>query len=120
MNAETLLAQILKGLLAASLAFPCGPVLSAPILSDLLPDQPLRPPIVESIASLLKRYPSDPLLKPAEAAEYIGVTENTLSVWRCTGRYDIPYVKVGRLVRYQKSALDAFLIRRTRGQVEGI
>jgi excisionase family DNA binding protein len=60
---------------------------------------------------------SDPLYDPAEAADYIGVKESTLSVWRCVGRYDIEYIKVGRLVKYRKSALDAFLERRTRSQV---
>jgi excisionase family DNA binding protein len=115
MDAETSLAQILKLQLRASLFLPPGPAFPAPILSDPLSDPPLRPPIVESITSLLKQHPSDPLFKPAEAAEYICVTENTLSVWRCTGRYNIPFIKVGRLVRYRKSALDAFLARRTRG-----
>lgn len=62
----------------------------------------------------------DPLYNTAEAAEYIGVRENTLTVWRCVGRYSIEYIKVGRLVRYRKSALDSFLQRRTRGQAEGI
>lgn len=63
---------------------------------------------------------SDPLYDPAEAAEYIGVKESTLSVWRCVGRYGIEYIKVGRLVKYRKSALDAFLQRRTHGRTEGI
>lgn len=66
-----------------------------------------------AISSILKNQSSDPLLTPPEAAAYIGVTENTLSVWRCVGRYNIPFVKVGRLVKYRKSALDAFLDRRT-------
>jgi excisionase family DNA binding protein len=70
-----------------------------------------------AISSILKQQ-SDPLFKPAEAAEYIGVTQNTLSVWRCVGRYNIQFIKVGRLVKYRKSALDAFLERRTCGQVE--
>ena len=56
---------------------------------------------------------NDPLLTPLEAATYIGVAENTLSVWRCVGRYDIQFIKVGRLVKYRKSALDTFLERRT-------
>lgn len=61
-------------------------------------------------------YPSaDLLLTPSEAAKYLGVTVNTLSVWRCVGRYNIPYIKVGRLVKYRKSALDAFLKERTYG-----
>ncbi len=68
-----------------------------------------------ALASILKNQSTDPLLTPGEAAAYIGVTENTLSVWRCVGRYNIQFVKVGRLVKYRKSALDAFLDRRTVG-----
>lgn len=64
---------------------------------------------------ILKNQSTDPLLTPPEAAAYIGVTENTLSVWRCVGRYSIQFIKVGRLVKYRKSALDAFLDRRTQG-----
>jgi len=67
-----------------------------------------------TLSSLLTK-PSDPLFTTPEAAEYIGVTEGTLQTWRCIGRYDIPFVKVGRLVRYRKSALDAFLERHTHG-----
>ena len=68
-----------------------------------------------ALAPILKNQSIDPLLTPPEAAAYIGVTENTLSVWRCVGRYAIPYIKSGRLVKYRKSALDAFLDRRTVG-----
>ena len=68
-----------------------------------------------ALAPILKNQSADPLLTPPEAAAYLGVTERTLSVWRCVGRYDIQFVKVGRLVRYRKSALDAFLDRRTHG-----
>lgn len=68
-----------------------------------------------ALAPILKNHSTDPLLTPPEAAAYIGVTENTLSVWRCVGRYNIQFVKVGRLVKYRKSALDAFLDRRTQG-----
>lgn len=73
--------------------------------------------VTESSSALfpILQKSTDPLLKPAQAAEYIGVSENTLSVWRCVGRYNIQFVKVGRLVRYRKSELDAFLDRRTRG-----
>ena len=68
-----------------------------------------------ALAPIQKNQSADPLFTPPEAAAYIGVTENTLSVWRCVGRYNIPFVKVGRLVKYRKSALDAFLDRRTIG-----
>jgi excisionase family DNA binding protein len=55
------------------------------------------------------------LLSRKQAAEYLGVTEHTLAVWKCTGRYALPCIKVGRLVKYRKSDLDAFIERRTVG-----
>jgi excisionase family DNA binding protein len=54
------------------------------------------------------------LLTDAEAAAYIGVSPGTLTVWRCTGRYNLPYIKVGRLVRYRQSDIDAWLAKRTK------
>lgn len=68
-----------------------------------------------AVSAIIKSQHSDPLLTPGEAAAYLDVAERTLSVWRCTGRYAIPFLKVGRKVRYRKSALDAFLDRRTHG-----
>ncbi len=67
-----------------------------------------------AISTILKNQP-DPLFTPKEASEYLGVSVETLSVWRCVGRYNISFVKVGRLVRYRKSSLDAFLDSRTHG-----
>lgn len=58
---------------------------------------------------------ADPLHTEAEAAEYIGVAPKTLSVWRSTKRYHLPYVKVGSRVRYRRSDLDAFIASRTQG-----
>lgn len=55
------------------------------------------------------------LFTSEQAASYLGVTSKTLAVWRCVGRYSIPFVKVGRLVKYRKSELDAFLAARTVG-----
>jgi excisionase family DNA binding protein len=55
------------------------------------------------------------LFTSEQAANYLGVTSKTLAVWRCVGRYNIPFVKVGRLVKYRKSELDAFLTCRTVG-----
>lgn len=67
------------------------------------------------IDSQSQQYPKDPLLSPEKAAEYLDVTVQTLAVWRCTKRYDISFIKVGRLVKYRQSALDAFLQNRTHG-----
>jgi len=58
---------------------------------------------------------SEQLLLPYQAAEYLGVSEQTLAEWRCVGRYNLPYVLVGRRVRYRRSDLDAWLRSRTRG-----
>ena len=53
------------------------------------------------------------LLTREEAAAYLGIAVQTLAVWKTTGRYDLPIVKVGRLAKYRRSDLDAFLTRRT-------
>lgn len=52
-------------------------------------------------------------LSRKEAAAYLGVSAITLEIWASTGRYDLPYVKVGRRVFYRRSALDAFIEQRT-------
>lgn len=57
---------------------------------------------------------SNPLLDEVQAAQYLDVSPGTLSVWRCTGRYQLPFLKVGRKVRYRVSDLDAWLESRTR------
>lgn len=48
-----------------------------------------------------------------QAAEVLDVKSTTLAVWRSTGRYNLPYLKVGRLVKYRLSDLAEFLARRT-------
>ncbi len=53
------------------------------------------------------------LLTREQAAEYLGVTASTLAVWACAKRYNLSYVKVGRLVKYRRADLDAFIERRT-------
>ena len=52
------------------------------------------------------------------AAEYLGVKASTLAVWAATKRYPLPYVKVGRLVKYRLSDLEAFLECRTIGSMK--
>lgn len=54
------------------------------------------------------------LLNEIQAASFIDVTPGTLSVWRSTGRYNLPFIKVGRKVRYRRADLEAWLESRTR------
>ena len=54
------------------------------------------------------------LLDDRAAAAVLDVTPGTLSVWRSTGRYALPFLKVGRKVLYRHSDLLAWLEKRTR------
>lgn len=60
-----------------------------------------------------RQYRPTDLLSRKEAALYLGVAEQTLAVWKSTGRHKIPILKIGRLVRYRIADLDAFLERMT-------
>lgn len=43
------------------------------------------------------------LLTTAEVAEITGNTVSTLATWRCTHKVKIPYIKIGKSVRYRLS-----------------
>lgn len=49
------------------------------------------------------------LLNPSEAARFLGIAPDTLTVWRCTGRYRLPFVKIGRKVMYRQEDLQTFV-----------
>jgi predicted DNA-binding transcriptional regulator AlpA len=55
----------------------------------------------------------DPLLETGPAAAFLGNSVPTLVRWRQTGEGP-DYIKVGRLVKYRKSALERFLDECTR------
>lgn len=76
-----------------------------------------------SVTELSPHQPAPPpgrrqLLTPAQTAQYIGISQQTLAKWRSQGTYKLPYVKVGRVVRYQLSDLLVWLETRRRGQGE--
>lgn len=52
------------------------------------------------------------LLTPHDVAKILGVTPQTLAVWRCEKRYSLPYIKAGRLVRYRNNDIQEFINRR--------
>ena len=73
--------------------------------------------ISREICLLLDIDPSKPPigLSINQTSEVLGVTSGTLNLWRSTGRYCLPYIKMGHLIRYQIDDLSAFIIRRTMG-----
>jgi len=53
------------------------------------------------------------LLTRDEAAELLGIAVQTLALWHSTGRYNLPCIKVGRLVRYRRADIEEWLRERT-------
>lgn len=58
-------------------------------------------------------HEKDRLLTTQAVAELLDVSPQTLEVWRCTKRYKLTYVKIGRNVRYPSSAIQDFIASRT-------
>ena len=54
------------------------------------------------------------LLTPQQVGEILGVSVETLNVWRATKRYNLKYVKSGRLVRYRFQDVEEFIESRLR------
>jgi predicted DNA-binding transcriptional regulator AlpA len=50
------------------------------------------------------------LLRPAEVAEVLGVSERTLANWRCASAGP-SYVKAGGRVGYRESAVEEYLAK---------
>ena len=55
------------------------------------------------------------LLTKEEVSSILGVSVGTLAVWRATKRYNLPYVKSGRVVRYRAEDVQAFIASRLQG-----
>lgn len=56
---------------------------------------------------------SSRLLNSDEAAKLLAIGPNTLAIWRCRKNYNLPYVKIGRNVRYRLGDIEAFITERT-------
>lgn len=56
----------------------------------------------------LSELKEDEKLNVQQAADFLGVKKQTLDCWRSKKRYDLAYIKVGRVVRYLKSELIRF------------
>lgn len=53
------------------------------------------------------------MLTRREAAAYLGLQPITLSAWASTGRENLPYLRMGRSIRYRRSDLEKWLIAHT-------
>lgn len=70
--------------------------------------------LTEAVKATATRKQSD-LVSRDEAAAYLGVSPKTLATWASTKRYPLSMVKIGRVVKYRLSDLDAFIESRTTG-----
>lgn len=61
----------------------------------------------------MNNYQQDQLLTPNQASEILGLSTQTLAIWRCNKRYNLNYVKVGRFVRYRYADIQAFIEAQT-------
>lgn len=53
------------------------------------------------------------LISRQEAADFLGCKPSTLALWKCTKRYSLPCVKVGKSVKYRISDLLNFIEKNT-------
>ena len=53
------------------------------------------------------------LMDQKTAAAYLGTTIGSLNTWRALGKYNIPYVRWGRNIRYRKEELDVWIREHT-------
>jgi len=55
---------------------------------------------------------------PEQESERIGIPIRTMAKARSIGHPNIPYIKIGRAVRYDPVAVDAWLAMNTHNKVE--
>lgn len=65
----------------------------------------------KEIDQKVKALRESKLLTTKEAAAKLGVLPATLAVWRRTGRYKLPFIKIGqKKVMYLERDLDEFIV----------
>lgn len=63
--------------------------------------------------------PAD-LLTDAQVAQLLDVSTKTLATWRSTGRYALPFLRIGARIRYRRQDVAAWLESRRRGAPEAV
>ena len=56
---------------------------------------------------------TDELWTEEQVAAYLKIATKTLRQWRCQKKM-LPYVKIGRLIRYRRSDVEAFVVAQLR------
>ena len=51
----------------------------------------------------------DPLDPPRVVAAALGISTQTLANWRCTRRNPLPFVRIGRSIRYRRSVWQSLI-----------
>lgn len=69
------------------------------------------------MASDLLTLNDDCIVTPEQTSKLLSIPVTTLQKWRSTGENNIPYVKIGRSVRYKTTDLKAYIDRHTVGSV---
>ena len=49
------------------------------------------------------------LLNEFEAAKFLAISVNTLRTWRSTRRVEVPFIRIGKCIRYSPESLQKFL-----------
>ena len=71
--------------------------------------------IVSEKGVVSERIPKEKqLMDTKEASEFLGISKNTLYEWVIQNK--VPYIKVGRLVKFRKGDLEEWLKKRTRDE----
>lgn len=61
----------------------------------------------------ITKPPPKKLLTPQQVADWLDVKIETLANWRHNKRYNLPYVRIGRKIKYLEDAVAAFIEART-------
>lgn len=81
---------------------------SQSILKSSAESDEFRAKVLERIMLAQSRN-KDLMLNREEAAAFLSIKIGTLAMWKSNKRYALPYIKVGRHIRYRSSDLISFL-----------
>ena len=67
----------------------------------------------------MEAFLTNSLLTTEQAAQFLNIKPRTLVVWRHEGRSELPFVRLGRAVRYRSQDIKIYIERNTFRQMEG-